>query len=494
MATMAEPFDSPMLDAPSSDYDIAIHASPHPWPHIDHVDERSMEETMDDGDASGLDATVDAQDVEIDMDGYQDTAEYEMSDAEHLIEDSVDQELVDVDVDVDIANDQPLDTNAYASDLPQHDPSLLSGVTENGLQYPSVPAPTDSTSHIGEDHFMAHQEPHEHLTAQGEPSEGYAEPEPEYSSEYHEITEIAPTSALSAAEAPSDPEIHPAVHDAGTEYALQVQEQHGDSQEYSNEYHFDEPSLSIPEPEMPPGSYTTQQHSEIHLNPEDPIGAGNPEENAAEEQGLTSEEPQPAVEPTTEPVELNVVDEFSELPPLPEGSDDGYDEEEATALAGSRAPSTDPQDGEKDPHEVADGVYIDPPPPILLYLSSTESTNVCIFNTPSRSGTPAAGSSTSPNEDYVVLLQQHPTLYYDPLPALFDALRQEQAIMESVDLATCELVLDAFDLQLVISEVNLKTLDTNHELTLIYRTTTTFVIFPYTISTCFTITLRCQDP
>ena len=109
-----------------------------------------------------------------------------------------------------------------------------------------------------------------------------------------------------------------------------------------------------------------------------------------------------------------------------------------------------------DPHELADGIYIDPPPAVLVSLPSQEAT-ICLFNSLSSSGssTPVASTSKAVEEDYLILLQEQPTLYYDPLSSIFDALRQEESILNTFDLENCELVLDAYDLQLLVSEVRL---------------------------------------
>jgi hypothetical protein len=109
-----------------------------------------------------------------------------------------------------------------------------------------------------------------------------------------------------------------------------------------------------------------------------------------------------------------------------------------------------------DPHEISEGVYIDPPPAVLLTIPSSEQPEICLFNQP-----PAHTGSLSPSEGthnpgqhvLTLLLHHRPTLYYEPLTNVFDALRQEEHITGMPELAEGELTLDAYDLQLLVSEV-----------------------------------------
>ncbi len=102
----------------------------------------------------------------------------------------------------------------------------------------------------------------------------------------------------------------------------------------------------------------------------------------------------------------------------------------------------------KDPHEISDGVFIEPPPGILLSFPDVDHGDACLFNQPS-----VASSSSTEHHELTVLLQENPTLYYEPLTVVFEALRQDETFSSIADLADSELVMDAYDLQLVISEV-----------------------------------------
>ena len=122
-------------------------------------------------------------------------------------------------------------------------------------------------------------------------------------------------------------------------------------------------------------------------------------------------------------------------------------------------PAGDETTVDNDPHEISDGIYIDPPPPVLLslQLSESEHSEVCLFNQPStRVGSQGSEEDPDPSEQATVplLLHHRPTLYYEPLVNVFEALRQEEYITQTPEFAEGELVLDAYDLQLVISEVS----------------------------------------
>ncbi|KAK0502799.1 hypothetical protein EDD18DRAFT_606925 [Armillaria luteobubalina] len=119
----------------------------------------------------------------------------------------------------------------------------------------------------------------------------------------------------------------------------------------------------------------------------------------------------------------------------------------------------------KDPHEISDGVYIEPPQAVLLSFPDFDHPDVCLFNQPSV----ASSSSQQEQQDYSLLLEHRPTLYYESLSALFIALREDEYLSGAIDLSTAELVLDAHDLQLVISEDNKYASEvTLHELNIIH--------------------------
>ncbi|PFH49101.1 hypothetical protein AMATHDRAFT_48975 [Amanita thiersii Skay4041] len=115
-----------------------------------------------------------------------------------------------------------------------------------------------------------------------------------------------------------------------------------------------------------------------------------------------------------------------------------------------------PQVTYEDPHEISEGVYIDPPPPVLLTIEIADSIEFCLFNEPSQRSTPkpSTGGAEQGEAPIHVLLQNRPTLYYEPLSSVFDALRQDTFLSGHSPLTEGELVLDAYDLQLVMPEDN----------------------------------------
>ena len=121
--------------------------------------------------------------------------------------------------------------------------------------------------------------------------------------------------------------------------------------------------------------------------------------------------------------------------PLPETSD----------LAGD--PIT-PVNSSGDPHEISEGVYIDPPPPVLLSMAPAEDFHFSFFNDATEW---TQNDPLSPN----VVLQQYPTLYYEPLSSVFEALRQDELAQSISNVIEAELILDAIDLELSIPEVSL---------------------------------------
>jgi len=104
-----------------------------------------------------------------------------------------------------------------------------------------------------------------------------------------------------------------------------------------------------------------------------------------------------------------------------------------------------------DPHEISEGVYIDPPPAVMFTISSDDHEHeYSLFNEPAEWRV----SSAEHNPDaHRTLLHHLPTMYYESLFSLFEALRQDEFIQSSFPLLEVELVLQAIDLGLTISEV-----------------------------------------
>ncbi|KAF9484714.1 hypothetical protein BDN70DRAFT_989416 [Pholiota conissans] len=106
-----------------------------------------------------------------------------------------------------------------------------------------------------------------------------------------------------------------------------------------------------------------------------------------------------------------------------------------------------------DPHEISEGVYIDPPPPVLLSLGADEGFDFSLFNEPSWNEGIQQDVEVKRIEH--IFLHHLPTLYYEPLFTVFEALRHEEFLQSLFSLSEAELILEAVDLQLTLSEDNI---------------------------------------
>ena len=113
--------------------------------------------------------------------------------------------------------------------------------------------------------------------------------------------------------------------------------------------------------------------------------------------------------------------------------------------------STIPVNPSGDPHEISEGVYIDPPPPVLLSMAPAEDFDFSFFNEATEW---THNDPSSPRVVHVVL-QRCPTLYYEPLSSVFEALRQDEFAQSISNVTEVELILDAIDLELSITEVTI---------------------------------------
>ncbi|EKM82847.1 hypothetical protein AGABI1DRAFT_111413 [Agaricus bisporus var. burnettii JB137-S8] len=100
-------------------------------------------------------------------------------------------------------------------------------------------------------------------------------------------------------------------------------------------------------------------------------------------------------------------------------------------------------------NEPPEEAYPEVPPPILLAIFSNDHPELCLFN---------KVSDPLPNEDDSqerhILLQTSPNLYYEPLVHVFEALRQDEYISTVLEISGNELALEAYDLELAITEDN----------------------------------------
>ena len=141
-----------------------------------------------------------------------------------------------------------------------------------------------------------------------------------------------------------------------------------------------------------------------------------------------------------------------------------------------------------DPLEISEGVYIDPPPAVLLTIFSDDNEyEFCLFNEPLEWRLP---SSEHHADTHRTLLTHLPTMYYESLSSLFDALRRDEFIQSMFHLSEVELVLLGVDLGLTISEVRFKFKFFTLCSICLLRTTSTPVMFLYMTSICCTMVLE----
>ncbi|KAF8163122.1 hypothetical protein B0H34DRAFT_694191 [Crassisporium funariophilum] len=201
-----------------------------------------------------------------------------------------------------------------------------------------------------------------------------------------------------------------------------------------------------------PVEYQSLLDEETHDFLEPLLADMQPEERKPEEGGANL--PEDASLGQTEPVDADHEQEEIASKPQVAADDDVYD----TTLETPEQTEGDVQGGSAnstgDPHEISEGVYIDPPPPVLLSIASADQFDLSLFNEPSASSIFSETSSPTHHTPRVVL-QHLPTLYYEPLSSVFEALRQDQIVQSLSIITDGELVLDAVDLQLILSEDNI---------------------------------------
>ncbi|KAF7440929.1 hypothetical protein PC9H_001278 [Pleurotus ostreatus] len=423
--TMLETYDAQMLDY-QNDTDVAMHPSSDPWLN---------EATMDD-DTFTNDATI-----EVDMDGLQEdqTTEYEMTDEAE----SYAPEMVDIEVE-DASPPQP---------APLYDSSIIPNAATSTTQQPAdISIPPNSTP----PHSAATLPPDSLYPVDSQLNEPYAPTD---------ILVEEPVPSIHLRSTPPQTTQSPLDTHAG---------------------HLLTPDLSRPAAEpitiSLSSSFQTGEYAgsvEGGAYAEVPVSADVPElqheEGDHEPHTMPEEEHAPTDEPSGHPIvqPAHVEEEYAAEATYQQlqqtvnaEAAEQQQQQPETAADETHAPVES-----NDPHEISEGVYIDPPPPVLISLESSEYPNICLFNRPSsRSGTPSSPTAESPpGSDCLVLLHHQPVLYYEPLSSVFEALRHEEYLMNSPDLRDGELILDAYDLQLAVSEDNVYAREvTLHDLNVIH--------------------------
>lgn len=447
-----ETYDAPMLD--TGDPDIAMYSgSSEMW--------LSVEASMADHPIDAHSHLHISQDhhtsIEVDMQDHNDygITEYEMADGMIRYEVSGD-DLLDVDVHDASRLHSPLVAPTVDASLfaPIEIPSILSTPLSHAAplpqRVPEVPpvaesAPDHAAMVRQEIDFTVHSDnmPQVSIPGDEEPSSEHISAHEETSAsfviqEQHIVVSSEPISNSPIQVAPETKVEEVRVEDATSHVEQTIHEEQTPHKEHDNRE--EQPTLEEFQRSSEDPVATT--HADDVTNEEDreqtaPVEHGHPEVSLAE----------PSSNHRAHHDEPSVVDDAQELT-----------HHEAAGVHHDTLETTE-EDAPKvtDPHEISDGIFIDPPPGVLLSLSSDEFPDYSLFNQP----TPASGSQ-SPTETAAdgdlalpLLLQSHPTLYYEPLSNVFQALHQEESLRSLAYFTDGEMVLDAYDLQLVISEVSI---------------------------------------
>ncbi|TFK55024.1 hypothetical protein OE88DRAFT_989644 [Heliocybe sulcata] len=478
--TMTDSYDTQMMDY-SGDTDVSMQGSAEGWFNPESImpEDGVMDDLVD----------VDNEGVEVDMEADTgENAEFEMiDDAENGP--PLDAGLVDVDVyDVSLAASPAIVDSAHVGEvLPASSIQEHSGMyMESPIIHSMESLPQDPEGGAA---TVAHPQ-------SSESSEHYVHDAPPYTVDF---LQEAPDSAVAHLEAlaGSDFAYPSSVLSSAVDQRLgagvlsqdindgvlrqDINEEHRSDmgQETSSAAHHD--SLSLRE-EVPPvrsdedavpftlpeglplGDGLVSQgaagHSESSLSKQDEGAVSIPSDSLHEPAALSRPETQPT--PVVNPQDV-------------EGTCAARETEEQTAglVEGeSSSGGHEHRHGQEDPHRISEGVYIDPPPAVLLTMpEGSRSAECCLFNQPSTS----SGTSSpveehgDPVPSYTLLLHQRPVLYYEPLRDVFDALRQEEHLTSLPGAATGELCMEAYDMQLVISEDNVFSRDTSlHDLNVLH--------------------------
>jgi hypothetical protein len=428
-STVMDSFDAPMLDY-SGDMDVHMQttlSSPKPWIQP----ETNMEEDVHPIQLPNpFPSHLPQQDVEIDMDDYyNENVEYEMADGEIAVADT---ELVDIDV----------------YDATREEAALASA----SISHPTGPTDQDILKKPTADRYLSSES--EVATTDHIPPISNLEPPLRQSAEPELLTPnpLQATVGQDHDTKPSDPsDAAVALQESSRPLAADTKDPHSNG----------EVSTALERHTAPPRVTTTdgtsdkvtvlplddsEQKRETEFSPAEHESSSSVPQNVT--QGATVEEGshQAEIQDSESHDGVRIPDEKGGIP--------------GAALDSAEAgePTTESHETEEDdsdPHEISDGVYIEPPPPVLIDLPSTSNQPVCsLFN--AASSLPSADTGVNvPNAEtsYPILFQTRPTLYYETLNDFFDALREEECIQSITEFADGEMVIDAYDLQLVVSEV-----------------------------------------
>jgi hypothetical protein len=418
-------FDAPMLDY-SGDMDVHMQttlSSPKPWIQPETIMEEDVHPIQL---PNPFPSHPPQQDVEIDMDDYyNENVEYEMADGEIAVADT---ELVDIDV-----YDATREEGASASASISHP----TGPTDQDIsKKPTSESEVATTDHIPP---ISNLEP---------PLRQSAEPE---------LLTPAPLRATVGQDhdtKPSDPPAAVALQEGAPLLAADTKDPHsnGEASTALERRHTGSPKVTTADGTSDNATVLPLDDSEQKREPE--FSPAEHESSASVPQNVTLGA---IVEEGSHQAETHD-SESRDGVRIPDESYEGGIPGAAldSAAAGEpEHPATESHEAEEDdadPHEIYEGVYIEPPPPILIELPSTSNQPLCsLFNAlpPADTGVNVPNAETS----YTILFQTRPTLYYETLNDFFDALREEVSIQSITEFADGEMAIDAYDLQLFVSEV-----------------------------------------
>lgn len=390
--------------------------------------------------------------IEVDMEEYGDNhSEYEMADGTEFIGTG---ESLDVEV---------FDVSRAHSPLP-------------AFEQPSLPSTVDAS--IGSDlyHSAAHDIP-KHL------ADSTAPPVDEYSGDVsleHGAHDVPRSEPLPSQDTSSAPQLNPA--------ELTISDAVGDFYRPSEGSQHASPNRALIVDSDRNEEFQGKSSSDIASNrePDLPQVSGEPDPGHGV---LPTEALVPLSEGYRTPLHSKVVAEGDHNEPL--GQEDGHDPPNTDFPFEHAEPATqsavnvseeaavthfaaEKQGGEVDDTlRISEGVYIDPPPAVLLSVGSSVEALFCLFNQPTaevRSESPPHEGGEGAVGSYHLLLESSPTLYYEPISNVFDALRQDEEFLSSIPHSfEGELVFDACDLQLTISEDNIYAREYSlHDLNVLY--------------------------
>jgi hypothetical protein len=420
--TVLEPFDAQMMDYPT-DLDVPMHGSSEPW----------LISTPMDDDSPHLRAQ--AAPIEVDMEPFDGGFEFEMGDDQEANKENYNYsgELLDVEV-YDVSR---VPTPRPVPDIELHPDSLDAAASET---LPAFINPDPSLPPLAlPDPPLLSENPPEHVESSVSSYTAAVEP----SNHLPSISAIFPADSESS----TAPEQY--VPSGGPPREAQ----------WEALPNSDQPVLSS-EDNYAEDPHVGGTHAE-DSRAEDPYVEGTrPEDVRAEDtyvEGTHTEDVHAEGVHEAQADDARAEESNEEAGPTENFAHEISHEEHIQASPPAETVEESPaveSDNHADPHEISEGVYIDPPPAVLLSLpaSASEEPEFSLFNQPETSS--RATSPTQARDSLLTLFLHHrPTLYYEPLAHLFEAVRQDNAFVARFpDASEGELVLDANDLQLVLSE------------------------------------------